>query len=160
MYYTRLNTIFCEMILVGDEQGLTNLYLNISQDNISVKISNKWILNDDFFSDIINQLNEYISGKRKVFSVKLNLKGTDFQKRVWDELIKIPYGKLYTYKQIATLVGNENASRAVGMANNKNPIPIIIPCHRVIGSNGKLVGYAGGLIIKEQLINHECMYNI
>jgi methylated-DNA-[protein]-cysteine S-methyltransferase len=150
--------MFCEMILVGDEQGLTNIYLNTEHRNDKIEISDKWTLNDDFFIDIINELNEYISGNRKVFSVKLNLQGTEFQKKIWNELIKIPYGKLYTYKQIATLVGNENASRAVGMANNKNPIPIIIPCHRVIGSNGKLVGYAGGLKLKEQLINHECRY--
>jgi methylated-DNA-[protein]-cysteine S-methyltransferase len=150
--------MFCEMVLVGDEQGLTNIYLNTEHINGKIEISDKWILNNDFFVDIINELNEYISGERKVFSVKLNLEGTEFQKKVWNELIKIPYGKLYTYKQIATLVGNENASRAVGTANNKNPIPIIIPCHRVIGSNGKLVGYAGGLKLKEQLINHECRY--
>ncbi|MCT4597898.1 MAG: methylated-DNA--[protein]-cysteine S-methyltransferase [Vallitalea sp.] len=158
MYYTILDTMFCEMVLVGDEQGLTNIYLNTEHINGKIEISDKWILNNDFFVDIINELNEYISGERKVFSVKLNLEGTEFQKKVWNELIKIPYGKLYTYKQIATLVGNENASRAVGTANNKNPIPIIIPCHRVIGSNGKLVGYAGGLKLKEQLINHECRY--
>lgn len=101
------------------------------------------------------QIDEYFTGRRKNFDLKLNLQGTEFQKKVWNELIKIPYGETVTYKDIATRVGNEKAVRAVGNCNNKNKIPIIIPCHRVIGSNGKLVGYAGGLDIKQWLLNHE-----
>lgn len=155
MYYTRFDTSFCEIILVGDEDGLTNLHLNTGEGKRKFEISHNWIWKDDFFSDIINEIREFFSGKRRIFTVKLNPRGTDYQKKVWNELSKIPYGKVYTYKQIATNIGNEKASRAVGMANSKNPIPLIIPCHRVIGSNGKLTGFAHGLNMKERLINLE-----
>lgn len=101
------------------------------------------------------QLTEYFNKTRTKFDLPLAPQGTDFMKRVWKELIKIPYGETRTYKQIAQKIGNEKASRAVGMANNKNPIPIIIPCHRVIGANNKLVGYALGLDKKEFLLNLE-----
>ncbi len=101
------------------------------------------------------QLQEYFEGKRKSFNVPIKLNGSEFQKKVWTELLKIPYGSTVSYKDIAKLVGNENASRAVGMANNKNKIMFIIPCHRVIGKNGSLTGYAGGLDIKKQLLELE-----
>ena len=101
------------------------------------------------------QLEEYLSGSRKQFDLPLNLIGTEFQKKVWDILQTIPYGEHWSYKQVAIALGKPTAARAVGMANNKNPIPIIVPCHRVIGANGNLVGYAGGLVIKEQLLNLE-----
>lgn len=101
------------------------------------------------------QLEEYFAGRRKKFTVEIEAKGTAFQQQVWEALRQIPYGETRTYGQIAQKIGNVNASRAVGMANNKNPIPIIIPCHRVIGSNGKLIGYAGGLDIKEKLLEIE-----
>lgn len=105
----------------------------------------------------ITQLREYFSGKRTVFGLPVNPAGTDFQKKVWEALQTIPYGETRSYKQIAAMVGNDKASRAVGLANNKNPIPIIIPCHRVIGTNGKLTGYAGGLDIKEVLLHTESL---
>lgn len=101
------------------------------------------------------QLKEYFEGKRKEFSLPLEKNGTDFQKKVWNALKKIPYGETRTYKDIAKVIGNEKASRAVGMANNKNNIPIIIPCHRVIGSNGSLIGYALGLEAKKYLLDLE-----
>ena len=101
------------------------------------------------------QIMEYLEGKRKTFDFPYELSGTDFQKKVWKELCKIPYGETRTYKEIATSIGNPKASRAVGMANNKNPITIVVPCHRVVGSNGKLVGYAGGLEMKEALLKIE-----
>ena len=101
------------------------------------------------------QLEEYFEGKRKVFDLPLEQEGTEFQKKVWNALEEIPYGETRTYKEVAKMVGNEKASRAVGMANNKNNIPIIIPCHRVIGSNGKLVGYALGLDMKKYLLDLE-----
>jgi len=103
----------------------------------------------------IRQLDEYFKGARKNFSLKLLLHGTPFQKLVWQRLEKIPYGKLVSYGDVARTIGKPNAYRAVGNANNKNPIPIIIPCHRVIGSNGKLVGYGSGLWRKGWLLNHE-----
>ena len=98
------------------------------------------------------QLEEYFAGKRKNFDLPLAPKGTDFQKRVWKALTDIPYGETRTYGEIAAAVGNPKAARAVGMANNKNPIGIIIPCHRVVGSNHTLIGYAGGLAAKQGML--------
>ncbi len=103
----------------------------------------------------INQLDMYFKGKRKNFDLKLSLIGTDFQKKIWQELQKIPFGQIVSYKEIAKRIGNKNAVRAVGNANGKNPISIIIPCHRVVGSDGKLVGYGGGLEKKRWLIDFE-----
>lgn len=108
-----------------------------------------------FTDDVYVQLQEYFSGKRKKFDFDLEIKGTEFQKKVWYELLKIPYGEVITYKELAKRVGNDKASRAVGNANNKNKIGIVILCHRVIGSNHKLVGYAGGLDMKQFLIELE-----
>ncbi len=104
---------------------------------------------------VYEQLCEYIAGKRKSFDVPYKLNGTEFQKKVWQALCTIPYGETCTYKDIALAVGNGKASRAVGLANNKNPITVIVPCHRVIGSSGKLVGYAGGLEMKQFLLHME-----
>ncbi len=101
------------------------------------------------------QLNEYLEGSRREFTVPLNPQGTVFQKRVWEALRDIPYGETRSYQQIAEAVGNGKASRAVGMANHNNPIICMIPCHRVIGANGSLVGYAGGLDVKKQLLELE-----
>lgn len=101
------------------------------------------------------QLDEYFQGKRTTFSLPFKLTGTPFQLVVWKELQNIPYGKTTSYKEIAQKINKPKACRAVGMANNKNPLPIIIPCHRVIGSNGKLIGYAGGLKLKNYLLELE-----
>lgn len=101
------------------------------------------------------QLDEYFQGKRTTFSLPFKLTGTPFQLAVWKELQNIPYGKTTSYKEIAQKINKPKACRAVGMANNKNPLPIIIPCHRVIGSNGKLIGYAGGLKLKNYLLELE-----
>lgn len=105
------------------------------------------------------QLDEYCNGKRKYFDLPINPQGTDFQKSVWSVLKTIPYGETITYKEIAEKIGNEKASRAVGAAIGKNPLHIIIPCHRVIGSNGTLIGYAGGLIKKKWLLYIEACHN-
>ncbi len=101
------------------------------------------------------QLAEYFRGKRKKFDLKLAPEGTEFQRRVWRELSKIPYGVTVAYRDIAVALGNKNNVRAVGNANGKNPVSIVVPCHRVIGSNGKLIGYGGGLWRKEWLLRHE-----
>lgn len=106
----------------------------------------------DFSNEVFRQIQEYLSGARTDFDLNYRLSGTEFQLAVWRQLLKIPYGETRTYKEIASAAGNSKASRAVGMANNKNPLHIIIPCHRVIGSNGSLTGYAGGLGIKEKLL--------
>lgn len=116
------------------------------------------ICETDIIKNCHNQLNEYFDKKRKTFDLPLNPKGTEFMLKVYNELLKIPYGETKCYKEIALSINNPNASRAVGMANNKNPIPIIIPCHRVIGKNGKLVGYGGGLEIKKFLLELEKEY--
>lgn len=102
-----------------------------------------------------HQLDEYFKGKRQEFSFPYEFEGTDFQRTVWKALTEIPYGKTGTYKDIAHFIGNEKAIRAVGNANGKNKLSIVIPCHRIIGSSGKLVGYAGGLWRKEWLLKHE-----
>ena len=101
------------------------------------------------------QLFEYFSGKRKTFELEYEFSGTEFQKSVWCELLKIPFGETKTYGEIAAAIGKPKAARAVGSACNKNPLPIIVPCHRVIGANGKLTGFACGTEIKEWLLDHE-----
>ncbi|RRS07961.1 methylated-DNA--[protein]-cysteine S-methyltransferase [Pseudoalteromonas sp. J010] len=101
------------------------------------------------------QLREYFAGKRKQFDVSLDVAGTDFQKQVWHVLAKVPFGTTYSYGWIAKQLANPNAVRAVGAANGKNPISIIVPCHRIIGANGKLTGYAGGIEAKRWLLQHE-----
>lgn len=100
----------------------------------------------------VQELEEYFSGKRKVFDLPLSYHGTPFQVAVWEELRRIPYGETRNYGQIASAIGNPKAARAVGMANNRNQLMIVVPCHRVIGKDGKLVGYAGGLDTKEKLL--------
>lgn len=106
----------------------------------------------------VNQLEEYFMGARKNFDLPLSLKGTEFQLMVWKKLLDIPYGETVSYSDIANSINKPKAVRAVGMANNKNKIPIIIPCHRVIGKDGSLTGYAGGLDIKKQLLDMEKKY--
>ncbi|HEY5556896.1 methylated-DNA--[protein]-cysteine S-methyltransferase [Acetobacterium sp.] len=101
------------------------------------------------------QLKEYLAGNRQTFDLPLDPRGTEFQKSVWNALLDIPFGEIRSYKQVAEAIGNPKACRAVGMANNKNPILIVIPCHRVIGSNGSLVGYGGGIDLKENLLKLE-----
>lgn len=101
------------------------------------------------------QITEFLNGKRSSFHLELDPQGTDFQKKVWNALRKIPYGQTKCYQDIARMVGSPKAMRAVGMANNKNPLPLIVPCHRVIGKNGSLVGYAGGLPLKKKILKLE-----
>lgn len=145
-------------------------YYKIKQFNIKISYNDKAITQVDFVENLDEmkysktsilselahkQLCEYFDKKRQIFELPLELNGTSFQKKVWNALSEIPYAQTRSYKEIATFIGNKNASRAVGNANNKNPIAIIIPCHRVIGSSGKLVGYAGGLEIKKALLELE-----
>lgn len=106
-------------------------------------------------AECYQQIDEYFQGKRHSFSIKYILNGTEFQNKVWAELAKIPYGETVSYKNIAEAIGNVKAIRAVGNANGKNTLNIVVPCHRVIGANGSLTGYGGGLWRKEWLINHE-----
>lgn len=113
---------------------------------------------EDMFTDARRELDEYFNGKRSEFTVTMELEGTDFQKRVWQALINIPFGALMSYGDVAKALGDPRAARAVGGANNANPIPIIVPCHRVVGSDKSLIGYGGGLDIKKFLIRHEAKH--
>jgi methylated-DNA-[protein]-cysteine S-methyltransferase len=135
--------------IIENGEAITQLYFEeVSPQDINM-------IETPLLKKANEQLQEYITGKRKVFDLPLAPQGTEFQQRVWDALQQIPYGETYSYKDIAKNIGNIKASRAVGMANNKNPILIFIPCHRVIGSNGDLVGYAGGVKVKEKLLEME-----
>lgn len=131
----------------GDENGLASITVfdGGKPDNIIPEV----------LEDAVYQFSEYLEGKRKTFDLKLNPEGTDFQKRVWNALVEIPYGKTVSYLKLAKTLGDAKAIRAVAAANGKNPLWIVVPCHRVIGSNGDLTGYAGGLHRKKWLIEHE-----
>ena len=120
-----------------------------------VKTCEKLSKRVEYFAEVAKQLDEYFAGKRTKFELNILLKGTEFQKKVWAELLKIPYGKTKSYQEIAEAIGNTNAQRAVGSACNKNPILLIIPCHRVVSKSGKLTGFAYGIDRKEQLIKLE-----
>jgi len=111
-----------------------------------------WERHDAAFGDVATQLTAYFEGRRRTFELPLAPEGTPFQMRVWNALLEIPYGETISYGELAARIGDRSASRAVGLANGSNPLPIVIPCHRVIGSNGKLTGYGGGLPIKARLL--------
>lgn len=143
-----------KIMIVDDEIGITRVSLVDKSKEESLPSSIR-LMETELIREAADQLIEYLEGNRREFRVKLNPQGTVFQRQVWDALQNIPYGETRSYKQIAQAIGNEKASRAVGMANHNNPIMCIIPCHRVIGSNGSLVGYAGGLDIKIQLLDLE-----
>ncbi len=155
IYYTEVETLLCPMIVFGDEEGITRLHMIVDDDRRGFVMPKESIRNDELFERARTQLIEYAKGERHHFDLKLNPQGTDFQQKTWRALQDIPYGETRTYKEIARAVGNEKSSRAIGLANNKNPIPVIIPCHRVIGSNGKLTGFAFGLEIKKKMITLE-----
>ena len=146
MYYYGYNTKIGKIYISADENSILSISLNkpdfYQKETLLIKKA-------------FQELDEYFSGKRKTFDLPLKLNGTEFQKKIWQELIKIPYGKTISYKELARKSGNEKACRAAGMANNKNKIMIVIPCHRVIGSNGDLTGYAFGLNVKKQLLDME-----
>ena len=133
--------------LKGDENGLSSISV-FDEEKVGDIIP-------EILEDAVYQLNEYFAGDRKVFQLTLNPNGTDFQKKVWKELLEIPYGKTISYLELSKKLGDVKAIRAVAAANGKNPLWIVVPCHRVIGSNGDLVGYAGGLHRKKWLLEHE-----
>ena len=136
---------------IAEEEGaVTELFFGNEQGPENTELRETPLLKETF-----RQLTEYFNKKRKVFDVPLNLVGTEFQKRDWEELKKIPYGETKSYGEIAKALGIPKGARAVGLANNRNPVAIIVPCHRVIGHDGKLVGFGGGLHIKEALLGLE-----
>ncbi len=156
------NTPYGELILGSHNKQLCLCdwrYRN-KRDSINLRLKNglnaEFIEKDDIvLKEAKKQLNEYFSHKRKIFDIPLLMVGTTFQKKVWNSLLKIPFGKTSSYLQLAENIGDKNAVRAVASANGANAISIIIPCHRIIGSNGKLVGYAGGLKTKADLLGLE-----
>ena len=138
------------LLLVGSGGVLEELHFPNSKGQD--KIASDWQYDEECFSKVLGQLSEYFAGNRQEFDLEIAPKGTDFQQQIWQELRKIPFGRTASYGEIAERIGNSKASRAVGMANSKNPIPIIIPCHRVIGKDGSLTGFGGGLDVKKQLL--------
>lgn len=137
--------------IAAEDEAITHLVFTESDPRLAMCVATKTPL----IEEAARQLHEYFSGARHTFELALSIQGTDFQESVWAALQTIPYGETRTYKQIATQIGNPKASRAVGLANNRNPISIIIPCHRVVGQNGALTGYAGGLTAKKYLLKLE-----
>jgi len=141
-------------------------YLELTTDHdylLSVTFTDNYLQPSGYQPNILmetaKQIGEYFRGIRKVFNLNLQPAGTDFQIKVWEQVMKVPFGETVSYLEIAKQTGSKNNTRAVGMANGKNPIPIIIPCHRIIGLNGKLTGYAGGLDRKKWLLNHELQFS-
>lgn len=136
--------------LVASEKGLKGIF--VKKQNIQMIKSLK---ENQILVTAVKELTEYLAGNRKKFDLPLDIEGTEFQKRVWNQLRKIPYGKTYSYKELANQIKNEKACRAVGTANGKNPLCIIIPCHRIIAADGTLGGYSGGLDLKIKLLELE-----
>ncbi|TLU64158.1 methylated-DNA--[protein]-cysteine S-methyltransferase [Thalassotalea litorea] len=150
MYYHVVTSRFGDIALLANEQGLTGL--SFQQGNVPIDIKAEYQHAPEKFTQVCQQLTEYFDGKRTEFSVKLAPVGTQFQKQVWQALQKIPFGNTSSYGELANSIGNPKAVRAVGTANGANKIAIIIPCHRVIGANKTLTGYAGGLELKAKLL--------
>lgn len=156
LYFCKIDSIIGSIYIVKSEIGLRRVEL-FEEEWIKFKEKNNNLIeNVDMCNDIIKQLSEYFNGKRKNFDLKLDVDGTEFRKKVWKELNNIPYGEIKSYSYVANKIGNSKAVRAIGQANKANPIPIIIPCHRVAGKSGKLLGYAGSHTdIQEKLIKFE-----
>ena len=149
IHYSRIDSPVGPLLLVVSERGLVALEFGRG------KIGESWVESPERTAPYARQLADYFAGQRRAFYVPLDLRGTDFQKRCWRELLKIPYGETRSYADIARAIGNPAAVRAVGLANGQNPIAIVVPCHRVIGSDGSLTGYGGGLEVKRQLLELE-----
>jgi methylated-DNA-[protein]-cysteine S-methyltransferase len=154
-----------ELFFASETISGINFYIVVSNDGIRKILINKKseelagvekvTTENSLVANVFKQLKEYFKRKRREFELPLDIIGTDFQKRVWNELLKIPYGKTITYNQLALNLGDKKVIRAAAAANGANPLPIVIPCHRVIGSDGNLVGYGGGLDVKQQLLELE-----
>ena len=141
------------LLSIKSSNGFINEILFVPEENASNYFSDD--KPTEVFKKCSDQLDEYFSGTRQAFDLPLMQSGTDFQQKVWSELMNIPFGKTISYLELSKRINNVKAIRAVGAANGRNNLPIIVPCHRVIGSNGKLTGYSGGLKIKQWLLEHE-----
>ena len=153
MYYCYLPTLIGDLLLAGDQEALT--LVGFPEGSMRKEPGPDWIYSDKPFVEACRQLTEYFAGTRTDFDLPVKPYGTEFQLKVLEELKKIPYGTTCSYADIAERIGQPKAMRAVGAANGRNPIPVIIPCHRVIGSSGDLTGFGGGLATKEALLRHE-----
>ncbi len=153
-YWTKLESPVGDLLMLGDGEALSGLYLNGQRDLPAPAPG--WARDDERLEPVAAQLREYFEGTRRVFEVPLApRRGSVFQRRVWGELARIPYGETRTYGELASQLGVPNAARAVGHANARNPISIVVPCHRVVGSTGALTGYGGGLERKRWLLELE-----
>jgi methylated-DNA-[protein]-cysteine S-methyltransferase len=149
--YGFLETPVGRLLVARDAAGVRLIHF-VGPAEAGPYVESDWQQRDDAFDDVATQLAEYFGGGRRVFELPLAPEGTPFQLRVWNALVEIPYGETISYGQLASRIGQRSASRAVGLANGSNPLPIVIPCHRVIGADGRLTGYGGGLAIKRQLL--------
>ncbi|MBL8232705.1 MAG: methylated-DNA--[protein]-cysteine S-methyltransferase [Bryobacterales bacterium] len=150
MRYTWMESPVGDLLLAGTSESLHRLHF--SKGSKATQEDPSWQRDDRAFHHVVLQLREYFSGRRRHFDVRLHPHGTPFQLQVWEQLQTIPYGQTISYGELAGRIGNPAASRAVGLANGANPIAILIPCHRVIGANGKLTGFGGGIDVKEKLL--------
>lgn len=153
LFYTWMKSPVGSLLLAGDDCGLRLLSFENSKRAAAVQTG--WKADEAPFVEVVRQLQAYFGGERKEFDLPLAPEGTEFQLKVWRSLRTIPYGETISYSQLAERIGNPKAVRAVGLANGCNPIPIIIPCHRVIGSDGSLTGFGGGLSNKRKLLDLE-----
>jgi methylated-DNA-[protein]-cysteine S-methyltransferase len=153
MYYTFTDTPAGTLLLTGDEETVTGMYWKVFKR--TPLIGTDWIENKAIFAKVVQQLDEYFAGKRHQFELNYAATDTPFQHKVWQELEKLPYGHICTYKDIAVKIGHPGAVRAVGSAVGNNPLSIVAPCHRVLGAGGRLTGYAGGIKNKETLLKLE-----
>jgi len=149
-FYTQIESPLGPLLLAADDASLRQIFFINGRH--PAKPESSWIEDRAPLAETIRQLQAYFAGELTNFDLQLAPEGTPFQLSVWHRLCDIPYGETISYGQLASQIGNPKASRAVGLANGSNPIPIVIPCHRVLGSNGKLTGYGGGLPIKEKLL--------
>ena len=155
MYYTWVDSPLGELLMTSDGRSLTGLYIK-GQKHFPAQTEDwREAEHGALFEHTQEQLTEYFARQRHIFDLPLDPQGTDFQKQVWQHLRQIPFGETISYGALAQMLGNPAASRAVGAANGRNPISIIVPCHRVIATNGKLTGYAGGVERKPWLLHHE-----
>ena len=157
MYYCYLDTPIGELLLAGDEDALC--LVGFPEGSMRREPEPDWIYKEKPFKAARQQLTEYFEGERREFDLPLKLNGTEFQMSVLQALQQIPYGETMSYSDIAERIGRPKAVRAVGAANGRNPIPIIVPCHRVIGSHGDLTGFGGGLDTKEALLRLEAEHS-
>ena len=153
LYYSRIDTPAGRLLLAAGEHGLRSIHFG--EELPRCKKSELWMESPEILRPYAEQLNAYFRGELREFTCKLDLEGTEFQKKCWNALLRIPYGKTCSYAEIARQIGSPRSFRAVGQANHHNPIPIIVPCHRVITSGGTLGGYGGGLAVKEMLLQLE-----